>query len=658
MDALEALSALDGIGGAEARPVGGSAAGRDGAEETRLARFVPGGGGGADTDSGEGSEVGSEKQPGGDDVDFGDLFEPEDCVTNQGAREAVVADLELGGEDNERRGDDTDETQLRCFLCTLSSNDNDLTESRPSLVPFAAARKVAMVDPVCDICEGFLRYQVGSRSRVEMQKRLDDRSACKEVIETLSWHMALKALSTERVAKNRLEEQVALSEKQREIFKVLATVRGLPHGGEDLRMFGKQGKRVDTGMHVMGLMDYLAAHGTPLVNRDRIISLKVGHSITLGVLLHKPMEETGRYGSQQAMFDKWRAHNKSNVPEDIRLLSTMKVDDLQLLKALQTIVGEFANMQSILQGFRHSDPVRREGCGASSASSGQARMAFSGLQSNADSSSAAGLAQTRSSPTAAGSTDVGASLVLQSMQPQPLAIPMQSAPRSLCSSTVTPTKGKQPEGLLGSRPSPPSGAERVVEKVRHKAKSACVFFTDNAWTAQLRAKEKMFKNLITAANNAMTTVREAMREDFLEDLERIRDIGESGQVLVAKGKDRPVEAFDVLSAAPHIKRIRSFLDDLRRKSDPGTPVLASNLLKVEASRCALVVVLEIYIFVWQRGSQVQAISLIYLFVWISLRMLAFQLAPSLATIRFARRRSAVVQCPSAPPPPRPTRIPR
>lgn len=77
-----------------------------------------------------------------------------------------------------------------CFLCRHTDHDIDLTdpECRKTLTFQSAVSTAITAECLCDLCEAFLRYQLGSRSRSELRKKLECPDRKLKLLSQLAWY--------------------------------------------------------------------------------------------------------------------------------------------------------------------------------------------------------------------------------------------------------------------------------------------------------------------------------------------------------------------------------------------------------------------------------------------------------------------------------------
>lgn len=215
----------------------------------------------------------------------------------------------------------------------MSATDIDLTDAMgDKTVPFTAAKSSALTSlpPVCDGCENFMRYILGSRSRTELRRRLngdlDEREA---TLQLLSWTMSLKQSGEcERVSRKKVDAMMSLVRAQEAIYKRIKELRNDPEASAD-------DAGVNSGLQRVPLPEYIGLLGNPLVNKHKVVSMKVNDTITLGVLLPAQAGEGGRFALRAAVQGSW--NTSSPMPPSVQALERSSVDDLKLLTLAQGV---------------------------------------------------------------------------------------------------------------------------------------------------------------------------------------------------------------------------------------------------------------------------------------------------------------------------------
>lgn len=166
----------------------------------------------------------------------------------------------------------------------MGSTDKDLTDSsKPMPFSTSAARSA---DTLCDHCENFLRYHVGSRSRQQREAKLT--ADAEGTLTTLAFALALEACDSQRVSKKQLDSCMNISASQAKIFEKLMRRRGLtipqPTTSGDSQSIASE------PLMATDLADYIMMYSNPLINMHDIVSNRNADGNRLCVL--RPMKET------------------------------------------------------------------------------------------------------------------------------------------------------------------------------------------------------------------------------------------------------------------------------------------------------------------------------------------------------------------------------
>lgn len=445
---------------------------------------------------------------------------------------------------------------LVCFLCKMSSSDDDPSQEPPAgKLPFNIARSAPnLADPFCDHCESFLRYFLKSRSRVEVQRRLDDPTTSSEFLGQLALYMALRG-DMQRVSSQRLELQMSLVAKRDTILAKLRMLQGLPVVASTARDF-----------HIMGLRDYIVQKGNPLLNGHNIVAMRHEQALCLAVEVPGVMAERGCFGCEQVADDV----SPSFRTNGILRLCALGVDNLPTLRVVQDTVKEYANRQALVKCLQ----ARREPCGSSvSSRPGDALV----MRSSGAASSRDGGIDGR-----APSSGQGSGLPRLAEQP--------GSPRASCRSLRAhpPPPSATPASKAGPaqpRTSPTSAVERTMEKLRIKVRDIANYFAQSWWATKIRGKEKVFKNLNVAIADAVAVCCKEEREDFLPELDGLQMFSDNGKSLVCYARGKIVDNLDATVVAPFIEVIHNYLMEQKEAGLLLVGHVAPNLQKMEAKLC-------------------------------------------------------------------------
>lgn len=241
------------------------------------------------------------------------------------------------------------------------ASDGPRSDRRLSLtVPFTLckASTYSREQMVCDHCENFMRYHLGTRSFKALNGRMLDDSTSTMTLTSLSFALALRSCGQERTSPKRVDSHVRVTKSQARIFQELMRRRGLevpapPRSSPTTppAAFG-EGALAASSSHMVAIsiLDYIPLHGNPLVNGHRIVASRRMDQSGLCVLAPGPFLETGLYELASSVSGGWASVMSDPMPSHLQDLRQRNVDDLHLLTVVKDLVAEYGNRRKLLQG--------------------------------------------------------------------------------------------------------------------------------------------------------------------------------------------------------------------------------------------------------------------------------------------------------------------
>lgn len=454
---------------------------------------------------------------------------------------------------------------LTCSMCLMTSEDKDLSDKTLTRkLPFNMARATSLgsESSMCDCCTSFIRYHLGTRSKAELQKRMGDPNGQSELLNAMAWHLALRAMEDrQRMSKPRFEHQMDLIEAQKRILKLLRQARGLDEAAEV--------PGVPETMSLVNIVDFVVAHGNPLLTGHPIRQTRINDKIGLSVLAPTSIIGVGRYPLDDAVSEAWTVD--APMPPAVEALNRASVDDLNSFKAVGTIVAELAGRRVLVDGLRKRAKSMQPSSRSSASDVDPAQTGSFGERDAANT-------ETSSNRGASGSQSVVSSSTRCSTGPIGGGAPTATQRSKVCKD-IAPTIP-----MAGGKASPASTVEKAMHKLRAKMYPGLAFMCDDGWHSALRGKEKLFNNMCSSIKAAMDLCRREQREDCLEELEGLVDVAEATKRLVQQAKAKPVHAFDPMNVAKDITAIRECLESMGHMMGDGVPRFAPSLRQLEVAQ--------------------------------------------------------------------------
>lgn len=283
----------------------------------------------------EEEEEEGEAEQGEDPADEGEESEEEDAEVDDTTH---VSDQD----------DEGSHHSMRCTLCHMTDNDDDLGDGGGAKTTFEyASQKRRFGPPVCDSCEGFLRYKLMVRAR----SGLDNMTLVQlsDTLHKLSWYLAMRRCGMDakssKVSNKALERNMALGADAQEILASLKNRRGLVGSAASGDVF-------------MGVNDYVLRCGNPLNAGHTLMECIINGKVQVGVLVpaaEVKNKDNGRWDLKSTITGAWPKHKP--MPKPIADMMRLKVDDLQALTDIKELIGGYIQHVSLVEQVAVVAPI-------------------------------------------------------------------------------------------------------------------------------------------------------------------------------------------------------------------------------------------------------------------------------------------------------------
>lgn len=445
-----------------------------------------------------------------------------------------------------------------CFLCKHSEEDIDLTDPDESrkLTFQNASTTACLAECLCDLCETFLRYHVGTRSRADLHKKLsagDDETL--RLLNQLAWYLCLKRLGASRVSNSRLDEMVQHVDVHKRIFDaVRARVDSIASTGDSIAL--------RPACYMVELLEYVRRLGNPWVNGHEVLPARTENKVCLCVLVPQTIPDKGRYPLKDSVTVGWRSQS-SVLPPSLDVVRKLAIDDLPTVKVVEQLIEEFAKRRAILQAVGIAGLPKAMSQASSSAGDKEESVAEWVPPRGATLPSSRGRVSRQS---------------LGYESPPP------SSRRARSRSRATTARGMLPGGA-GAASGSVGALERTFRKHEAKMMLLAAPFVTEGRQRNIRGKEKIASNLTDQFQELKDRCASACREDMIEDITERMETVSSMLRMVQAMKAKRVEEWDAEEMLPDIDRVAKFLAE---RDDGNAQEMAPDLRKAQAPLCTYV----------------------------------------------------------------------
>lgn len=420
----------------------------------------------------------------------------------------------------------------------------------------------------CDMCQSYLRYHHGSRSKVELSRVMATAQTASPLIDRVAAYATLKRFGIGRVASSSLEEFAQRAAQQKDIASRIASKLGFV--GRDSDSGGMTGC-------LLSLPAYIRKFGNPLANGHAIVPT-IGDDGGFSVCVRAPpsSQEQGRFELAGAVAQAWG--DSSPLPPAVLRLCAHRVDDLGLVRVVRQVVEEYRLRHELMKSVETTEQLPAMSAAQSSCGSGGAKR--SGTSHAHDSVAnclrdgalvkepACKRARARCRPS-----------------PSPRRVKAdaeRSRSRSAASSDVPPRRRGGASNVAATSISGGTSLDKAFRKLQIRMAALLVVFSPEKWPAMLKHKAKACEKIQEAMDELTKRCTHASREDIIEDIEEHREVVQAMDKLVDLAKKAPVEDRNEIKLALVVVSVQWFLDLPIREGLVGREAsLAPSLMKLQ-----------------------------------------------------------------------------
>lgn len=453
------------------------------------------------------------------------------------------------------------DTFHKCVLCLLSSADIDPADfSGEKLVSFdnCLARHGSRGRKVCDNCDSSMRMMMSVRSTSVFLERIRETPQKIQYLISLSWQVAMKhSQQVSRVQKSSIDRQRSLFD----VFLDTLNKYFLVHGMNTVSV---------QPTSPVALRDYIQMFGNPLVNQEQICMGMIGGSLVPCVMTSRQLPR-GRYSIRKPVLEvlqKEGRHNELKDHRDIKQLSNVRVDDLEIVPIIGSLAKEYCNRLELAK---------------------QVGLPSGATTKFAKQEEESTPSETRTGTGAAGSTDMGSILTS----------PPTKAKKSRCSEALSQSAGS----VLSELPATPAAKRRSEEgsplaapivstaslarassrvegdqldkdlaRIRDKLAKEVKFCAKATWSTGFRGKPKATHNSLVALSGMRTRCCSSKREDMLGDIAELEKVGEAFKSLLEQARAMPnTTVWNSLAVCDTIDKLHCFLEKYQEDYEAGQP---------------------------------------------------------------------------------------
>lgn len=484
-------------------------------------------------DEGEG-DSGEEEEEEGSEMD-------DEEASDEGAEEAEEEEPQEGA-----RNEAAKDSARRCMVCFSKEGDADVGDA-DELVTFSTSECKRYVDVACDTCEGFLRYQLGIRSRSEWFDMSRNSDSLANAMKKLSWHIALKrSEGCTKVSQKSLSKHIALSNAAADILNSLLERRRLVSYGTE-------------NFVLMGLGDYVLRCGNPLIAEHILVMAQVGGQAHMCVQVpasKAPPSERGLYDLQGVISSVWTRGGP--LPKPLADLAHLRVDNLGLVNDVKAVAEGYVRHLNLIDqvgGKAFNVKPKSEG-GETTNTASANELAGTPAQVSKKSSKPGSWplslrARRGVSPIATRSGCSTMAALAASVKKEsgaPITTPRKA------SSSRAPSTGRASRTPI----------DKDFQKLEAKIFKMATYFSDSSWRDIVKGKERGWNNAIINMEDFKLIAASNQREDLHEDIDGFIELARSAiKVLLAgrfsKDQHTPQEDVDARSILPDVQRLADFL---------------------------------------------------------------------------------------------------